>query len=72
MVFMLKLIFKSSKKKLDLPLYSLTEKKSRVKSTFIDENRPDTVKPRIVDLTNIPGEETKSKQLTKKINNSGN
>ena len=48
---MLKLKFTSSIRKLDLPIYSLTEKKSRVKSTFIDHNRVDTVKPGIGMLT---------------------
>lgn len=48
---MLKLKFISSKRRLDLPIYSLTEKKSRVKSTFIDHNRVDTVRPVPCDLT---------------------
>lgn len=33
-----------NKRRLDLPIYSLSEKKSREKSCFIDHNRVDTVK----------------------------
>ncbi len=35
----------ASKRKLNLPLYRLSEKKSRQKSCFIDNNRIDIVKP---------------------------
>lgn len=68
---MLKLDFCLPKREFDLPLYSysLTEQRSREKSTFKDENRVDTVKPFIRNLTNLTNEETKGKQLTKKINN---
>ena len=64
---MLELKHVSLKRELDLTLYPLTKKKSRVKSTFIDHNRPDTVRPTQRDL--ISNEDTKGKQLTKKINN---
>lgn len=69
---MLKLDFCLPKNELDPPLYRLTEKKSREKSTFIDENRVDTVKPFLRDLNNLSDEDTKGKQLTKKINNGEN
>ncbi len=36
---------KMPRDELDLPIYSLSEKKSREKSCFIDSNRIDTVKP---------------------------
>lgn len=48
--------FISSERELDLPLYSLSEKKSRQKSCFVDSNRVDTVKPAITDK--IQDEET--------------
>lgn len=41
---MLQLKFAMPERELDLPLYHLSEKKSRQKSCFIDHNRPDTVK----------------------------
>lgn len=44
---MFELEFISSERELDLPLYSLSEKKSRQKSCFVDSNRVDTVKPAI-------------------------
>ncbi len=46
---MLKLRF-LLERELDLPIYSLTEKKSRVKSTFVDSNRVDTVQPAIINF----------------------
>lgn len=36
-------------RELDLPLYSLSEKKTRQKSCFVDSNRVDTVQPAIID-----------------------
>lgn len=42
---MLKPKFILSERKLDLPIYSLSEKKDRTKSTFVDSNRVDTVRP---------------------------
>lgn len=44
---MLHLKFALPERELDLPLYHLSEKKSRQKSCFIDSNRVDTVKPAI-------------------------
>lgn len=41
-MFRLKLI--SPERKLDIPTYSLSEKKTSLKSCFIDSNRIDTVK----------------------------
>lgn len=41
---MLRLEVISSERKLDIPAYRLTEKKTRQKSCFIDSNRIDTVK----------------------------
>lgn len=41
--------FISFERKLDLPLYSLSEKKSRQKSCFVDSNRVDTVPPAITE-----------------------
>lgn len=38
----------SLKRKLDLPLYSLSPKRTTQKSCFIDSNRVDTVKPVII------------------------
>lgn len=52
---MLKLKFTSLERELDLPLYSLSEKKSRQKSCFVDSNRVDTVKPAITDKTQDEG-----------------
>lgn len=50
----------SSKRKLDLPLYSLSQKKSRQKSCFIDSNRVDTVKPAVIDK----GKKSRKKRQT--------
>ncbi len=41
---MLRLEVISSERKLELPIYRLSEKKTRQKSCFIDRNRIDTVK----------------------------
>lgn len=41
---MLQLELISSKRKLDIPVSYLTEKETRQKSCFIDNNRVDTVK----------------------------
>lgn len=46
---MLQFKFGMPKRELDLPLYSLSEKKSRQKSCFVDSNRVDTVQPAIID-----------------------
>lgn len=61
---MLELKHVSLERELDLPIYPLTKEKSRVKSTFIDSNRVDTVKPTQRDL--LSNEDIKGKQLTKK------
>lgn len=53
---MFQLKFVSPERELDLPLYSLSEKKSRQKSCFVDSNRVDTVQPAIIDK--IQDEET--------------
>lgn len=48
---MLQLKFATEKRYLDLlPIYPLTEKKSRWKSCFVDDNRPDTIQPAYLDL----------------------
>ena len=46
---MLQLKFAMPERELDLPLYHLSEEKSRQKSCFIDSNRVDTVRPVIID-----------------------
>lgn len=51
---MLQLKTFTSKRKLDLPLYSLTQKKLRQKSCFIDSNRVDTVKPAVIEKNKNP------------------
>ena len=44
-----------SERELGLPLYDLSEQKSRQKSCFIDSNRVDTVKPTTKDMENKNG-----------------
>ena len=42
---MFTLKYTANRQRLDLPEYKLSESKEAIKSTFIDRNRVDTVKP---------------------------
>lgn len=55
---MFTLKYTASRQRLDLPEYKLSESKEAVKSTFIDRNRVDTVKPMFT------LDESESKQVT--------
>ena len=44
---MFTLKYTANRQRLDLPEYKLSESKEAIKSTFIDRNRVDTVKPMV-------------------------